>query len=295
MKCPKCEYLGYETGNRCRHCGYDFSLIAEAPLATAASVHDRDFDLHLRDDPAPQPPPSFRGEPALPLFGHGADDEPLIKVPAAPRPPLSVRRTPDAPRHRPMAKTPREIEPTLAFQDAPDAVAETPAAAAVAPRTLAATATVTPTSVAPPTVTTAAAATTLSRRAWAAALDHAILLVIDVIVVDFTLRLASLTWADWRMLPAVPLILFLVLIKLAYFSMFTTVGGQTIGKMAAGIRVVGDKAALIDPARAVQRTIVGPLSLAALGTGFIPLLFGADRRPLHDRVAHTHVVNGPVV
>ena len=31
MKCPKCEYLGFETGDRCKNCGYDFSLSAVAP------------------------------------------------------------------------------------------------------------------------------------------------------------------------------------------------------------------------------------------------------------------------
>ena len=40
MKCPKCDYLGYETGTRCRHCGYDFSLMDAAPPAA---------DLQLRD------------------------------------------------------------------------------------------------------------------------------------------------------------------------------------------------------------------------------------------------------
>ena len=28
MKCPKCSYLGFETGDRCKNCGYDFSLLA---------------------------------------------------------------------------------------------------------------------------------------------------------------------------------------------------------------------------------------------------------------------------
>ena len=27
MKCPKCHYLGFDTGDRCRNCGYDFSLL----------------------------------------------------------------------------------------------------------------------------------------------------------------------------------------------------------------------------------------------------------------------------
>ena len=32
MKCPKCGYLGFEDMERCRNCGYDFSLTAAAPL-----------------------------------------------------------------------------------------------------------------------------------------------------------------------------------------------------------------------------------------------------------------------
>ena len=30
MKCPKCLYIGFETGDRCKNCGYDFSLLALA-------------------------------------------------------------------------------------------------------------------------------------------------------------------------------------------------------------------------------------------------------------------------
>ena len=41
MKCPKCDYLGFETGDRCKNCGYDFSLAADAAPATR--------DLPLRD------------------------------------------------------------------------------------------------------------------------------------------------------------------------------------------------------------------------------------------------------
>ena len=36
MKCPKCSYLGFETGVRCKNCGYDFSLIAAGPLDVPA-------------------------------------------------------------------------------------------------------------------------------------------------------------------------------------------------------------------------------------------------------------------
>ena len=116
---------------------------------------------------------------------------------------------------------------------------------------------------------------------------------IDLVVVYFTLRLASLTLADWRSLPPVPMIAFLAIVKVSYFSVFTAVGGQTIGKMAAGIRVITDERGLVDPARAVRRTLAGAVSFVTLGVAFIPALFGADRRALHDRLAHTRVVALP--
>ena len=44
MKCPKCNYLGFETGDRCRHCGYNFSLIPDE------SAHgDAELTLHDAD------------------------------------------------------------------------------------------------------------------------------------------------------------------------------------------------------------------------------------------------------
>ena len=37
MKCPKCEYLGFEEVDRCRNCGYEFSLSHGAPLPESAA------------------------------------------------------------------------------------------------------------------------------------------------------------------------------------------------------------------------------------------------------------------
>jgi uncharacterized RDD family membrane protein YckC len=54
MKCPKCGYLGFETSERCRNCGYDFSLAVEIsgpadelPLRSSAGAGEplADFDL----------------------------------------------------------------------------------------------------------------------------------------------------------------------------------------------------------------------------------------------------------
>lgn len=295
MKCPKCAYLGFDTGDRCRNCGYDFSLMAappadavgELPLRTdtesgqaaAASL----ADATLGFEPA-VPPTSFRGEPALPLFGRSAtgEDEPLIKVPAQPRRPLSVRRTPETPRSRPAPKavTSRREGPELDFADAPAAppsrppspvpVGREPSPATVAPETSGA-----------------------GLRVLAAVVDHAILLTIDVTVVYLSLRVVSLTMDEWAALPMLPMLVFLGLVKLAYFTAFTYVGGQTIGKMATGIRVVGEDYRALDAPHALHRALAGAVSFLTLGAGFIPAVLGPDRRALHDRLAHTRVVVVP--
>jgi uncharacterized RDD family membrane protein YckC len=133
----------------------------------------------------------------------------------------------------------------------------------------------------------------LGSRTLAAVIDHAILLGIDVVVFYSTLRMTGLTTDEWRALPLLPFVAFLVLLKLAYFAAFTALGGQTIGKMAAGIRVVADDQLILDPGRAIKRTLTSAVSLASLGLGLIPALVGPDRRAFHDRVAHTHVVELP--
>ena len=282
MKCPKCDYLGFETGDRCRNCGYDFSLLA---------VPESDpVELSLK--PPPQDEDSvgelWLDRPLFPPIG-ADDDEPLIKLPAEPRAPLSVRRTPDQPRLRTTAKAPRPVDAGLVLEFAeeaptvpvePDSVDEAP-----------------PPAQAPALPATArrdrAAVASLRNRCMAALTDHAILLGVDVVVVYGTLRMTALTMSDWRALPLLPFLSFLVLLKLAYFSAFTAIGGQTIGKMAAGIRVVADDPLRMDPGRAIRRTLTGAVSLLSLGLGLIPALLGPERRALHDRVAHTRVVDLP--
>jgi uncharacterized RDD family membrane protein YckC len=272
MKCPKCSYLGFDTGDRCRNCGYDFSLIA--PVGGA------DIDLRLDSAPASTTPvPDI----LLPLFSpHGfADDEPLIKLPATPRPPLAVRKTPDSPRLRAVPKSAARAaaEPVLQFAEAPPVEEPTPAPSP-SPRP-------SPPRRAPVTGEPSSAGDRLA----AAALDHVVLGGIDLAVVYLTLRIAELTMDDWLTLPLAPLAAFLVLLKVAYFCAFTAIGGQTIGKMAMGLRVVTDEGERLDGASAVRRTLAGAVSTAALGLGFLPALIGSERRALHDRLTKTRVVD----
>ena len=116
MKCPKCQYIGFDGHMQCRHCGYDLSLAATAEDVTPADT-DMPFDAAPEvPDAIYRPEPSARAQARaaiqkraasrtpqpesfdLPLFATpGVDDRPALP---ASRPPLSVRRAADPPRAR---------------------------------------------------------------------------------------------------------------------------------------------------------------------------------------------------
>ena len=309
MKCPKCGYLGFETGDTCKNCGYDFSLIAPVPTRAA------DPDIAIRTDDAetgtpelwldrfdrsmdevsrpkreehllgvPEPKPAVTPDDPLPLFNpDDPDDIPLIALPTVPRAPLSVRRTTEPPRLRAVPKTSSAPAPSLDFHqeepdeelfandDGPDEPAQPAPRRASDP-------------VASPEVS--------GRRLLAAVIDHAILFAVDAAVLYFTARMAGLSQAELNLLPVVPMAIFILLLKVAYFSAFTAIGGQTIGKMAVGIRVIAESGSL-DGATAIRRTLSALLTLLPLGLGYLPALIGSDRRAIHDRLTGTRVVELP--
>src|SRR5438105_3125616 len=106
MKCPKCQYFSFDSGDRCRNCGYDFSLALDLPPA----------DLPIQDGTEPLGPladfslSETPDTPSLPLFTtpDGDPDAPLVTPGATPRAPLAVRRTsPVAARPKPRRETGR--------------------------------------------------------------------------------------------------------------------------------------------------------------------------------------------
>ena len=364
MKCPKCLYIGFETGDRCKNCGYDFSLLEEAsaaeeraamdwaaeeraidrfrdlpdgdaPAMTFARTEDFARDAMITPDTpltgssgviatglaaatetasetasgASGPPVRAGGAPvdmpALPLFEPDAvDDEPLIRVPAVLRAPLSVRRTPDVPRLRQPAPAERarlHDDAVLQFTEEPDAEDSYSGAYREAdPDALEpgdAEVSYDPAARAPFVPRAARGYTSrdddvspLGPRLVAAFIDYGMLLSIDAIVLYFTLRLTDLDLADWQLLPMLPLVAFLVALKLAYFTAFTGAGGQTIGKMATHIRVVSDDGGRLDAGRALRRAALALVSIATAGAPFLPALTDPARRGVHDRASGTRVV-----
>lgn len=271
MRCPKCHYISFDSGERCRNCGYQFALVPDQSSAELSLRGDEPLgplaELSL------QSPSSETVDPDLPLFGRPAslaDEAPLIAPPAAPRPPLAVRRTtPDPARSRARAVRRRPAEaPTL---DVTNGVlpgfgtSPTPAAANL--------------HAAPP-----------GRRLLAAGVDALLLGAIDLAVLYFTLQLCGLTASELNVVPVVPLVAFLLILDGGYVVSLTTAGGQTLGKMLTGLQVVTAAGERVGFGPAVSRAGAYLVSALPAGLGFLPALLGGDRRALHDRLADTRVV-----
>lgn len=315
MKCPKCGYLGFESVDRCRNCGYDFSLtpsvdILELPLkgtsttgttTTAAGSAERgvrqplddlsfldaamtsepghpsgrakpDLERPVAAEPAPAPPSDD-----LPLFGAAIpDDVPLITRPSPPRPPLAVRRaTPDVSRLRSVSARAATLD--LALD--PPARSSASGGAAHTIETIAA----------PADEAAEEEDATAGARFVAFVADVLILAAIDAAVVYFTMQICGIGLEDLGILPRAPLFAFLLVQNGGYFVAFTA-GGQTLGKMAAGIKVVSaEPRSSLDLGRAFVRELVWLVLAAPAGLGLLTVL-SRDHRGVHDRFAGTRVV-----
>ena len=277
MKCPKCGYLGFEHVDRCRNCGYEFSLtpsavVSELPIRTDTGTLAPLDDLSLLDAVPPLAPQPALGARDLTLFG--ADDAPLITRPSPPRQPLAVRRaTPDVPRLR--GDQPRSQTLNLDLEDPPPPL-DLPALRPVN----------WPSGSRPEPPENAA----LGARFTAVLLDLFILAAVDAAVVYFTMQICGITLAELDVLPKGPLLAFLIVQNVGYLVTFTA-GGQTLGKMAAGIKVVSaGSGSPLDLGHAVLRTLVWMILVVPAGLGFLTALFSSDHRGLHDRFARTRVV-----
>jgi uncharacterized RDD family membrane protein YckC len=286
----------------------DDAVAKPAPTPTASTMIARTVEPLSAPVPAPAPAPAPRRAPALvpppaaqpakpraphtttemPLFvkrmsDHDRelpDEELLIRqFPSVPpsRPPLGVRRAaPEAPRAAATPPEPRlgpldhdlledlrRVERDEAAQARADARAITDTLSQMEPE-------------AEPV-----------QRLAAAAIDTAILGGIAAFVFWATLRLLDVTLTDLGMASLVPLLAFLVLMDIGYLLMFTAAGGQTVGKMMMGLRVITDDGpSYVTVRQAAWRAV---LTVAGLGLGWLPAL-SAKGAALHDRLAHTRVV-----
>ena len=87
--------------------------------------------------------------------------------------------------------------------------------------------------------------------------------------------------------------LFTLVFAGAYTTVLHAVGGQTIGKMLLGIRVVAVDDAPLPLGAALLRYFAYFASLAPLGMGFVMAGLRRDKRALHDLIAGSRVERLP--
>jgi uncharacterized RDD family membrane protein YckC len=307
MRCPKCQYISFDSSDRCRNCGYEFAL-APHPPALDLPIQTGDEALGPLDDfPISEatPPPSatvapgrgVRGDSAgapprpitsvfdLPLFKDRAidDDTPLVGPPAVPRQPLAVRRSSPVVPRAPRVSTEEPVLDLDALEPDAAPLRHVPwlPKTELRPRIHSQSA--------PATRSLVTAGLVL--RLFAGIVDGALLASICSVVLYITLEVCGLRFDQIRMLPVPPLAGFLLLLVGGYFVLLTAAGGQTLGKMAAGIRVVPvDSDDRVSLGHSAMRAAGYLVSLLPAGLGLVPALVHADHRALHDRLADTRVV-----
>jgi uncharacterized RDD family membrane protein YckC len=295
MRCPKCHYISFDSGERCRNCGYEFSLTVdvesidlpiqtgEEPIGPLSDLALTNLDRQVGGTPVDMPPVAVKRQSTagldLPLFkGPVDDDAPLVSPSAVPRAPLAVRKsTPLATRATHRARV-EEPELDLGMPE----LGESRTAAATGAEAVSEPADV-------------GDAAPLLRRFAAGAVDAIVLGLTDAAILYLTLSLCGLQFGDIALIPPVPFVSFLLLQNGAYFVAFVAVGGQTVGKMALGIKVVPADAEdrwsdRVPLGTAVLRAAAWFLTVVPAGIGLLPALFSADRRAVHDRLAGTRVV-----
>ena len=130
----------------------------------------------------------------------------------------------------------------------------------------------------------------ISRRIAALFVDVFILLGINGAVVLLTERLAQVPVDVFRELQLfLPLVAFLMLMDFGYVVVLTTFGGQTIGKMVVGVRVVLRSDEPAGFRAIVIRTVVAILSILPFGVGYLYAVIGKSHA-IHDLAANTKVV-----
>jgi len=86
-----------------------------------------------------------------------------------------------------------------------------------------------------------------------------------------------------------PLFAFLMLLDCGYVVALTTLGGQTIGKMMMGIKVVRRDDGIAGFRTIVIRTAIAVVSVVPFGVGYLYAFVGKSHA-VHDVLANTKVV-----
>jgi uncharacterized RDD family membrane protein YckC len=119
-------------------------------------------------------------------------------------------------------------------------------------------------------------------------------LALYVVYIPATIGFAAVSnGAPGHAQPGLLIILFyavLLGIPVVYEGLMVSSRGQTLGKMAVGIKIVSPDGSAVSPGQAWGRAVVKMALGTCAGITFLPALFTKDRTTIHDMVAKTRVV-----
>ena len=122
-----------------------------------------------------------------------------------------------------------------------------------------------------------------------------------VAIILYIILFSMLLAATWRMgirvFSAVTIsallsaIFLMILVPWLYYWLFTGLKGQTLGKMAVGIRVVNAEGSVPGLGMAALREIPGKIvSSIVICLGFFWIIWDVRKQGWHDKIAKTYVV-----
>ncbi|WP_165842231.1 RDD family protein [Paenibacillus xerothermodurans] len=116
-------------------------------------------------------------------------------------------------------------------------------------------------------------------------------LILDVIALQIVFIVMNLLLGEDLLEPSTGVSLFQSLLSLVYYIVMTVVYGQTVGKMATGIKVVRADGGANTWGSIILRELPGKLvSSIILCIGYMMAGWDREKRALHDRMASTRVV-----
>ena len=138
----------------------------------------------------------------------------------------------------------------------------------------------------------------LSRRAIAVVLDAVFAvsiwfaaLVVFVIALGILAAATSMSDSSSDSAVGIGLLVVTVAVPLLYATVLDCAALGTFGKHVVSIRVLRPDGSALSFPRAFLRALARVLSAAPLFLGYVPALFSARRRTLHDVIADTVVVD----
>lgn len=127
-------------------------------------------------------------------------------------------------------------------------------------------------------------------RIFSAVADAMVLLTIALLLAIAGAYAAAAPIVPFVQAAPLPFFLAVLLFGFAYGVFFTGTCGQTLGKMAMRVRVIGGDTFRIGYQRAAQRSLYYAVAALPVGLGLLPALRDPEHRALHDRLSNTRVV-----